>query len=513
MAIRSILFGRAGQPGDLDTAAEPDHFRDLNLDQVAGAIVRANADVPLAPYFRHPLRDPELVGFRQQVFRDLENAEVRAVAERFATAMRTVRRRLRLLDGVRHPPQKHRWFLTIVLGYADAVAAFAEELAAVEIGSPGLRAVRDDLGEHVRSAEFRSPREQAKSLRDRLGEVRYDLWFHDDTITVANSGPDEGAGFGERVRATFERFGGAARQDYRRDLAADLGMDKVESSVLDLVVRLDPGLFAELAGFHAEHRDLLSDTVVRLDRELRFYLGYLSYLAPLREAGLAICYPAVSAAVKEFAAREAFDLAMAASLTARGERVVVNDFHLTGAERILVVSGPNQGGKTTLSRTFGQLHHLAALGCPVPGSEVRVYLPDRILTHYEREESLDTLAGKLEEELRRLHEIMELATPDSVLILNEIFTSTTLRDARSLSETILGRIAGLDALCLWVSFIDELSRLSDKTVSMVSTVSGDSLATRTYKLVRGPADGHAYAIAIARKHGLTYEQLVERIRR
>ncbi|WP_158883910.1 MutS-related protein [Amycolatopsis anabasis] len=512
MAIRSILFGSPGPPAGLESTAEPEHFRDLNLDQIEQAIVRANADCPLAPYFRHPLRDAGLVAFRQQVFRDLEDTGVRAVVERFTGSMRAMRRRLEILGRMTHPPQRQRWFLDIVLAHTETVTAFAEGLGEAALSSPGLCAVRDDLGEHTRSAEFRSLCERARRLRDRLDAVRYDMLLHEDTITIAPHDPD-GDDYSARVLATFARFHQAAARDYRKDPPADLGLDKVEASVLDLVARLHPDVFAAVAAFHDEHRDFVAEDLVRLDRELRFCLGYLDFLAPLRAAGLPTCYPSVSETAKEFAAREAFDLALAASLTARGEPTVVNDVHLTGSERILLVSGPNQGGKTTLARTFGQLHHLAALGCPVPGREVRVYLPDRILTHYEREENLDTLAGKLEEELRRMRAILDRATPDSVIILNEIFTSTTLRDARALSETILGVLSELDALCLWVSFIDELSRLGGKTVSMVSTVAGDGAATRTFKLVRAPADGRAYAHAIARKHGLTYEQLRTRVSR
>ncbi|MEU6037786.1 hypothetical protein ABZ801_20490 [Actinomadura sp. NPDC047616] len=243
------------------------------------------------------------------------------------------------------------------------------------------------------------------------------------------------------------------------------------------------------------------------------YLGYLAFLDPVREAGLPVCCPAVPASDKRLLARDVYDLALAAKLTTDGGRVVTNDLRLDGAERVLVVSGPNQGGKTTLARAFGQLHHLAALGCPVPGREVRVFLPDRVFTHFERAERPDDLAGKLEEELLRMRAILERATSRSVIVLNEVFSSTTPGDARGLSESMLASIVRLDAPCLWVSFVDELSLMSPTAVSMVGTVADDGRSTRTYKVVRRPADGCAHALAIAERHGLTYARIIERVRR
>ena len=165
--------------------------------------------------------------------------------------------------------------------------------------------------------------------------------------------------------------------------------------------------------------------------------------------------------------------------------MVTNDLRLSGTERILVITGPNNGGKTTMARTVGQLHHLAALGCPVPGRDVRLFLPDAIYSHFERREDPAAMAGKLQEELQRFaDDFARAATASSLIVMNEMFSSTTVQDALYLSRAMLQRISDLGALGVCVTFLDELTTFDETTVSMVSSVDPDDPATRTYKVIR-----------------------------
>jgi DNA mismatch repair ATPase MutS len=290
-------------------------------------------------------------------------------------------------------------------------------------------------------------------------------------------------------------------------------MSHVDAAILDLVAHLRPEPFLALDEFCARWESFADERLTAFDREVQFYLAYLRYVDGLRAQGLPFSLPVMSDESKKTVCRDAFDPALADVLAKKKQVPVLNDLALSGVERILVITGPNQGGKTTYARLFGQLAYLAGLGLPVPAREASLFLCDRVFTHFERQEGAGTGRGKLQDELLRLRGVLATATPKSVLILNEMFSSTSVEDARELSRWIMERLSRLDLLCASTTFLDELSVLNEKTVSVVAGIDADDPARRTFRLERRPADGLAYATALAEKHRLTYARLKERLKR
>ena len=509
MIFYSILFETVKDGIDKETPQAPAFFADLNLDQIIDAVTTGKEEYDLKPFFYTSLKDVGAIKYRQEIMQDLENEVLFDHIKSFAEKMREMRSYLALSDKLYYKYHKEGWFLEALKIYCEAVACLLRDLNLADLKSRGLLAFREYLTNYTASGRFSSLTAETINLKTDLAKVKYCLTIKGSRIKVRKY--ESEIDYSADVEKTFERFKQGAVKDYRAKFPIESGMNHVEAGILDLVAKLYPEIFLNLDRYCANNRNYLDKTIAAFDREIQFYIAYLEYIAKIKQAGLKFCYPQFAVTDKNIHNYEGFDMALAHKLVSEQSPVVCNDFFLKDKERIIVVSGPNQGGKTTFARAYGQLQYVGGLGCPVPGSEARLFMFDMLFTHFEKEESIDNLRGKLQDDLVRIYDILNQATPKSIIIMNEIFTSTTLNDAVFLGKKVMETIMQLDLLCVFVTFLDELASLGEKTVSMVSTVVPDNPALRTYKIVRRPADGLAYAIAIAEKHHVTYGKLRERL--
>lgn len=506
----NILFPESAGAETI-ASAEPEFFRDLNLDQIVAAITAGREVYDLKPFFYTPLTQLAQISFRHEIMRDLENEPLFASLKSFSERMLTMRELLAEEKVFNYQYQKEKALLSAAEVYCEAVASLRRDLLSTGARSSGLLAIRDYLAQYVESAAFKVLSQETRTVGEGLAALRYCVLIDDANVTVRNyeAEPD----FSAEVEDTFAIFKQGDVKDYRVGFPETSGMNHVEAMILDYVAKLNPAAFAALDAFYAAHPTFADRAILEFDRGIQFYISYREYMAGFKGAGLNFCYPQISDTSKEVLSVNGFDLALASKLVASNSPPVCNDYHLSGVERMMVITGPNQGGKTTFARAFGQLHYLASLGCPVPGTEARVFLVDRFFTHFDSEENIKNPQGKLKDDLIRMHRILENATPQSLVVMNEIFASTSLEDATLLGKKVLNQFADRDVLGVCVTFLDELSSLNEKTVSMVATIVPENPSQRTFRITRMKANGLSYALALAEKYQLTYERLKGRITR
>ncbi|OCB56090.1 DNA mismatch repair protein MutS [Mycobacterium malmoense] len=505
--FNSILDPQAD--GATGTATPPDCLGDLHLDQIVAAVTAGHDESGLAGVFYAPLHNIATVRYRQQIFRDLQERETWPVIKTFVDGMRTVRGRLRVAENAWHRLVRQGWLVAAVETYCHTVATLEEELATVALQSDGLRNFGSHLAHYVDGDVFHELVAETQSLRDQLHAVRY--LVHIDGLRVHVEKFDDQTDYTKEVTETFERFATEVSKDYRVALPDFNDMNHVEEQILECVAKLHPEVFALLDDFCSRRQRFIEPGLAGFEHEVQFYLSYLAFIGRFAGSGLKFSYPEMTDHPGVIDVRDAFDLALAIKSTEDGQHPVTNDFSLSGPERIFVITGPNQGGKTTLARTIGQCTYLASLGCPIPASKARLTLPDHIYTHFDHQEHVSTLHGKLDDELVRIHDIMQRATETSIIIMNESFSSTTVSDALLIGSEVLHRIIELHCVAVYVTFLDELSALDPACVSMVGEVAPDDPTRRTFKFTHRAADGLAYAAALADKYGLSHHALTQKI--
>lgn len=188
----------------------------------------------------------------------------------------------------------------------------------------------------------------------------------------------------------------------------------------------------------AQSTDHILSFFVMLRTELAFYLGCLNLSETLTRKGMSLALPVpLAAPERQHTFRGLCDVCLALTTT---RQVVGNDMQAEGKD-LVMITGANQGGKSTFLRGIGLAQLMMQCGMFVPAEAFCANLCPRLFTHYKRQEDATMQSGKFDEELSRMSEIVDRLTPDSLVLFNESFAATNEREgseiARQMTEALV----------------------------------------------------------------------------
>jgi DNA mismatch repair ATPase MutS len=219
--------------------------------------------------------------------------------------------------------------------------------------------------------------------------------------------------------------------------------------------------------------------------ELGFYVGCLNLFERLAAKGEPTCFPVPEPLGDPHLS---FDGLIDVCLTLHVEDRVVGNEVAADGKRLVMVTGSNQGGKSTFLRSLGLAQLMMQCGMFVTAERFRADVRDAVFTHYKREEDAAMESGKLDEELARMSAIVDRITPRSLLLCNESFASTNEREGSEIARQVV------DALVdggVKVGFVTHLFDLADgyhhKAMETALFLRAERRpdGARTYRVVEG----------------------------
>lgn len=184
----------------------------------------------------------------------------------------------------------------------------------------------------------------------------------------------------------------------------------------------------------AQSADHILSFFVMLRTELAFYLGCANLHRQLQWKKVAVCFPVPAPlGTRTHSCVELRDVCLALSM---GRAVVGNELNADG-KKLCIITGANQGGKSTFLRSVGLAQLMMQCGMFVAAESFSADICRGMFTHYKREEDVEMKSGKFDEELSRMSGLADALMPNSLLLFNESFAATNEREGSEIARQIV----------------------------------------------------------------------------
>jgi DNA mismatch repair ATPase MutS len=226
--------------------------------------------------------------------------------------------------------------------------------------------------------------------------------------------------------------------------------------------------------------------------ELGFYVGCLNLHTQLVQRRAPWCLPApLPAGEPSLSARGLYDVC----LSLRMDAPVVGNNLETDTAPLVMITGANQGGKSTFLRSVGLAQLMMQCGMFVAADSFSTNVCRRLFTHYKREEDATMESGKFDEELSRMSEIADHLQPNCLVLFNESFAATNEREGSEIAQQIIRALLEAGVRVFFVTHMFDLAH----TLYRQQTAGAVFLRAqrrddeqRTFKLVKGEPSPTSY---------------------
>ena len=286
-------------------------------------------------------------------------------------------------------------------------------------------------------------------------------------------------------------------------------LDRAASAMLS-------GTVKKLKRLLSRHVAVSTYVISELIPEFLYYVRWAEYVENLMQKGYPMCKPEVlDSSMRSMEAKEIYNMRL---VDLPAEEIVKNDLTFDREHRLYILTGANRGGKTTITQAVGIAFLMAQGGIYAPAREFAFSPAGNILTHFPADENKTLDLGRLGEESKRFRDIFMEADSTSLFLLNESFSTTSFEEGFYIAYDAVRALRDLGARTIYNTHMHKLAEMIGE---LNAEGNGDSLTAslvaetedgrRSYKIRPGKPRGRSYAEDIARKYGVTYQQLTEHL--
>ncbi len=478
MKFPSLLY--SGAPSG--SVISPDVFNDLKLDLLLGEEA-IKAMLRLCP--------AEDIPVRQQLFSELENAELRTHFKLLARDIASVCKLSEALDGAACDNERNYIFFNLM----SAQMRFYRDAARTAGKSSFLARFGEFFSKECQSETCRKIDDITSLNLPKTDKVREnELVILGEKLRIRTNGPET---LVSRLHRCAAELGIG---DGREGRSVSI---KLKPRMINALAVLYPDIFKLLHDFYEEFSSFYDESITGYHSELNFYLEVYAILEKVKAAGMPVCIPAVSQ-TKRVWVKNARDISL---LAKNVTDIVANDISFTEEEPFYYLTGANGGGKTTYLRSVGITLIMFLSGCPLVCDEAEIYPLRCVFTHFPRDERFDG-EGRFADEENRVSEILSAQAGDSLVLLNETYSTTSEETAVELTNKLASTLYDSGSFGIYITHQHGVDQTRIPFLSVI--IDENDANRRTYRIARRRGASGSFAYDVLKKYALTADALKER---